>query len=329
MGKVNLAVVGATGLVGSKILEILEEREFPIAELTLLASARSKGKRITFRGKTYEVQELDEHSFDEGIDIALFSAGGGTSTKYAPIAAAKGVVVVDNSSAWRMDDEVPLSVPEVNRQAIFTHKGIIANPNCSTIQTVLPLKVLYDAYGIKRVVLSTYQAVSGSGVAGIRDLKEGVVEKYPYSIRDNCIPHIDDFLDNGYTKEEMKMVNETRKILGDRNLAVTATTVRVPIINCHAVSINVELKKEFDIEEVKRQIADFPGIVLQDDVSKNLYPLEEVADGTDEVYVGRIRRDDSVENGINLWCVADNVRKGAATNAVQIAEVLINRKQGE
>lgn len=324
MKKVNIAVVGATGLVGTKILEILEERDFPIDNLYLLASERSKGKKVMFKGKEYVIEELTEHSFDKNnIDIALFSAGGGTSLKFAPIAKEHGTVVVDNSSAWRMDDDIPLPVPEVNREDIFKHKGIIANPNCSTIQSVVPLKPLHDQYGIKRIVYSTYQAVSGSGVAGIRDLEEGTTKKYPYSIQKNCLPHIDDFLDNGYTKEEMKMVNETHKILHDNEIRITATTVRVPIKNSHAVNINIELEKSYELEDVFKLMAEFPGIVLMDDIKNNVYPLEEVSDGTDKVYVGRIRRDFSVENGLNLWCVADNIRKGAATNTVQIAEVLL------
>ncbi len=324
----NIAVVGATGLVGTTMLKVLEERDFPFENLYLMASAKSAGKTVTFKGMDYIVEELTEQSFDKPIDIALFSAGGSTSEKYAPIAASKGVTVIDNSSAWRMDPEVPLVVPEVNPQDIKWNKGIIANPNCSTIQAMLPLKPLHDKYRIKRIVYSTYQAVSGSGVKGIEDLKQGLAgndirKAYPHPIAGNCIPHIDSFLENGYTKEEMKMINETRKILGDDSIRITATTVRVPVFDSHSESINLELEKPFELDEVKALLASFPGCVVVDDPSNNLYPLARLAAGKDEVFVGRIRRDFSVENGLNLWVVADNIRKGAATNAVQIAELLI------
>ncbi|MGI6733082.1 MAG: aspartate-semialdehyde dehydrogenase [Anaerovoracaceae bacterium] len=324
----NIAVVGATGLVGTTMLKVLEERDFPFENLYLMASAKSAGKTVTFKGMDYIVEELTEQSFDKPIDIALFSAGGSTSEKYAPIAASKGVTVIDNSSAWRMDPEVPLVVPEVNPQDIQWNKGIIANPNCSTIQAMLPLKPLHDKYRIKRIVYSTYQAVSGSGVKGIEDLKQGLAgndirKAYPHPIAGNCIPHIDSFLENGYTKEEMKMINETRKILGDDSIRITATTVRVPVFDSHSESINLELEKPFELDEVKALLASFPGCVVVDDPSNNLYPLARLAAGKDEVFVGRIRRDFSVENGLNLWVVADNIRKGAATNAVQIAELLI------
>lgn len=326
--KPNLAIVGATGLVGSTFLKVLEERDFPFDNLYMMASARTAGTAVTFKGKDYVVEELTEKSFDKPIDIALFSAGASISTKYAPIAASKGVVVVDNSSAWRMDKEVPLVVPEVNPEDIKWNKGIIANPNCSTIQAVVALKPLYDKYGIKRIVYSTYQAVSGSGLAGIEDLKQGlagndIMKAYPHPIAGNCLPQIDSFLENGYTKEEMKMVNETQKILGEDKLRITATTVRVPVFASHSESINVELEKPFDIDEVKSLLANAPGIVLLDDPENSVYPLALTAAGKDEVFVGRVRRDFSVENGINLWVVADNIRKGAATNTVQIAEVLI------
>lgn len=326
--KPNLAIVGATGLVGSTFLKVLEERDFPFENLYMMASAKSAGTTLNFKGKDYLVEELNEHSFDKPIDIALFSAGGAASEKYAPIAAAHGTVVVDNSSAWRMDDNVPLVVPEVNAKDISWNKGIIANPNCSTIQAVVPLKPLHDKYVIKRIVYSTYQAVSGSGLKGINDLKEGlagnnVLKAYPHPIANNCLPQIDVFLENGYTKEEMKMIQETHKILGDDSIRVTATTVRVPVYNCHSESINVEFEKEFDIEEVKKLLAASPGIILQDDPNNNVYPLAINAAGKDEVFVGRVRRDFSVEHGINMWVVADNIRKGAATNAVQIAEELI------
>lgn len=326
--KPDLAIVGATGLVGSTFLKVLAERRFPFENLYLMASAKSAGAKIDFEGNEYAVEELTERSFDKHVDIALFSAGGSVSEKYSPIAASKGVVVVDNSSAWRMDDNVPLVVPEVNSAEISKHKGIIANPNCSTIQAVVALKPLYDRYGIKRVVYSTYQAVSGTGLKGIRDLEEGlkgndVMAAYPHPIAGNCLPHIDVFLDNGYTKEEMKMVNETHKILGDASIKVTATTVRVPVFDSHSESINVELETSFDIDEVKALLAMSPGIVLVDDPARNEYPLARDAAGRDEVFVGRIRRDFSVDNGLNLWVVADNIRKGAATNAVQIAEKLL------
>ncbi|WP_206459176.1 aspartate-semialdehyde dehydrogenase [Anaerovorax sp. IOR16] len=326
--KPNVAVVGATGLVGSTFLKVLEERDFPFENLYLMASAKSAGKTITFRGKEYVVEELNEHSFDKPIDIALFSAGGTASEKYAPIAASHGVTVVDNSSAWRMDKEVPLVVPEVNPEDISWNKGIIANPNCSTIQAMVALKPLDDKFKLKRVIYSTYQAVSGSGLKGINDLKEGlqgndVMQAYPHPIAGNCLPQIDVFLDNGYTKEEMKMINETHKILGNKDMKVTATTVRVPVFASHSESINLEFEKPFEIEEVKKILAAAPGVVVVDDIEQSQYPLARDAAGKDEVFIGRIRRDFSVENGINLWVVADNIRKGAATNAVQIAELLV------
>ena len=326
--KPNIAIVGATGVVGSTFLKVLEERDFPFENVYMMASAKSAGKTITFKGKDYVVEELNEHSFEKDIDIALFSAGGSTSEKYAPIAAKCGVTVVDNSSQWRMDPEVPLVVPEVNAGDIEWNKGIIANPNCSTIQAMVVLKPLHDKYKIKRVIYSTYQAVSGSGVKGISDLAEGLkgndkCEAYAHPIAGNCIPHIDVFLENGYTKEEMKMINETHKILGDDTIKVTATTVRVPVFDSHSESINIEFENPIDVDEVRETLANFPGIVVQDDPANNVYPLAREAAGTNEVYVGRIRRDFSVENGINLWVVADNIRKGAATNAVQIAEELI------
>lgn len=326
--KPNVAVVGATGVVGRTFLKVLAERDFPFENIYMMASSKSAGQTVEFKGKTYVVEELTEHSFDKPIDIALFSAGGATSEKFAPIAAAHGVTVVDNSSAWRMDPKVPLVVPEVNPKDIAWNSGIIANPNCSTIQAVVPLKALHDKYIIKRVIYSTYQAVSGSGVKGINDLKEGLkgndlCQAYPHPIAGNCLPHIDVFLDNGYTKEEMKMINETHKILGDDTVKVTATTVRVPVFDSHSESINVEFEKPFEIEDIRKTLAEFPGIVVADDPKNNVYPLARDAAGKDEVFVGRIRRDFSVENGINMWVVADNIRKGAATNAVQIAELLI------
>lgn len=326
--KPNIAIVGATGVVGTTFLKVLEERDFPFENIYFMASARSAGNTITFKGKDYIIEELTENSFDKDIDVAMFSAGGAVSKKFAPIAAAKGVTVVDNSSQWRMDPDVPLVVPEVNPEEVKKNKGIIANPNCSTIQAMLPLKALHDKYKIKRVVFSTYQAVSGSGVKGISDLENGLsgndtTQAYAHPIAGNCIPHIDEFLDNGYTKEEMKMVNETKKILGDDNIQVTVTCVRVPVFDSHSEAINLEFEKTFDLDELKQTLTDFPGIVVQDDVKNNVYPLPREAAGKDEVFVGRIRRDFSVESGVNFWCVADNIRKGAATNTIQIAEELI------
>lgn len=324
---VRLAVVGATGMVGRKFLDVLKERNFPIDKLYLFASSKSAGKTINFNGKDYVVEELKEDSFDRGIDIALFSAGASTSLKFAPIAASKGCVVVDNSSAWRMDENVPLVVPEVNPEDIKWHKGIIANPNCSTIQAVVALKPLDDKFKIKRIIYSTYQAVSGAGMGGYEDLVNGIKgeapKKFPHPIAYNLIPHIDVFLENGYTKEEMKMINETKKIMHRPDLKITATTVRVPVFYGHSESINIEFEKSFDINEVKETLKNSKGIVLMDDVNNNVYPMPILAEGKDEVFVGRIRRDESVENGINMWVVADNIRKGAATNAVQIAELLI------
>lgn len=327
MKSYNVAVVGATGMVGQKMLKVLEEMKFPVNNLYPMASARSKGKTVKFGDKEYVVEELCDEAFDKDIDIALFSAGGSTSERFAPAAAKRGVIVIDNSSAWRMDPEVPLVVPEVNPEDLKGHKNIIANPNCSTIQAMVALKPIYDKYGIDRIVYSTYQAVSGSGVKGYKDLEEGVKgaenQFYPHPIAYNCLPHIDDFLDNGYTKEEMKMVNETHKIMHDDNIRVTATTVRVPVYYGHSESINVETKKSFEIEDVKALFKDAPGCVLRDDPANNVYPLAREAEGTNDVYIGRIRRDFSIDNGINFWCVADNIRKGAAANAVQIAFALI------
>ena len=327
MRKVNLAVVGATGMVGRTFIKVLEERNLPIENIYFMASSRSAGSTLTYKGKDYIVEELTESSFDKDIDIALFSAGADTSKKFSPIAASKGCVVIDNSSTWRMDPEVPLVVPEVNPQDIKWHKGIIANPNCSTIQAVVALKPLHDKYSIKRVVYSTYQAVSGAGMKGYTDLEEGLKgqppKKFPHPIAGNCLPHIDSFLPNGYTKEEMKMINETRKIMGLPNLRVTATTVRVPVFNGHSESINVEFEKQFDLDELKEILRNAPGVIVQDDPANNVYPMPIYATGKDETFVGRIRRDESVESGVNLWVVADNIRKGAATNAVQIAQELI------
>lgn len=327
MKKLNVAVVGATGMVGRTFLKVLEEEKLPVENYYLFASKRSAGTTLKFMGKDYVVEELNKNSFDRGIDIALFSAGGSTSEKFAPIAASKGCVVIDNSSAWRMDENVPLVVPEVNPEAIKENHGIIANPNCSTIQAVVALKPLDDKYKIKRIVYSTYQAVSGAGLGGWNDLKNGLSgeqpSKFPHPIANNCLPHIDVFLPDGYTKEEMKMVNETRKILGRQDIRITATTVRVPVFNSHSESINVEFEKPFEMKELVETLKNAPGIIVQDDPEHNVYPMAITATGTNETYVGRIRRDDSVESGVNLWVVADNIRKGAAANAVQIAEKLI------
>jgi len=327
MKKYKIAVVGATGMVGRTFLKVLEEYKLPAESYTLFSSAKSAGSTLKFMGEEYTVRELTETSFDEGFDIALFSAGGSTSEKFAPIAAKKGCLVIDNSSAWRMDPEVPLVVPEVNPEDIKKHKGIIANPNCSTIQAMVAIKPLYDAYGIKRIVYSTYQAVSGAGRGGWDDLENGLKgeapKKFPYPIAGNCLPHIDVFLENGYTKEEMKMILETRKILGDDSLRITATTVRVPVFNSHSESINVELEKPFEMDELMDVLKKAPGIVVEDDTAHNVYPMPINATGHDETFVGRIRRDESVESGVNLWVVADNIRKGAAANAVQIAQKFI------
>ncbi|MFQ7565616.1 MAG: aspartate-semialdehyde dehydrogenase [Clostridium perfringens] len=323
----NVAIVGATGNVGRKFLEILEERNFPVKELYLFASKRSAGKTLKFKGEDVLVEELCEANIEnKKIDFALFSAGGSVSLEFAPIFAKHGAVVIDNSSAWRMDKEGPLVVPEVNPEDVKWHKGIIANPNCSTIQAMVALKPLYDKYGIKRIVYSTYQAVSGAGIQGILDLQEGTTKKFPYPILGNVIPHIDVFLDNGYTKEEIKMIEETKKILHDDNLRITATTVRVPVLNAHSESINVELNSEFELENVIDLFNSSKGIIVHDDVENLKYPTPLELSGKDEVFVGRIRRDFSLDNGLNLWVVADNIRKGAALNAIQIAEILINEK---
>ncbi|MDZ5033233.1 aspartate-semialdehyde dehydrogenase [Clostridium perfringens] len=323
----NVAIVGATGNVGRKFLEILEERNFPVKELYLFASKRSAGKTLKFKGEDVLVEELCEANIEnKKIDFALFSAGGSVSLEFAPIFAKHGAVVIDNSSAWRMNKEVPLVVPEVNPEDVKWHKGIIANPNCSTIQAMVALKPLYDKYGIKRIVYSTYQAVSGAGIQGILDLQEGTTKKFPYPILGNVIPHIDVFLDNGYTKEEIKMIEETKKILHDDNLRITATTVRVPVLNAHSESINVELNSEFELENVIDLFNSSKGIIVHDDVENLKYPTPLELSGKDEVFVGRIRRDFSLDNSLNLWVVADNIRKGAALNAIQIAEILINEK---
>jgi len=333
MKEYKIAIVGATGLVGRKVIEVLEEYNLPISSCVFFATRKSAGTDFFFKGQQILVRELKEDSFkEEQFDYAIFSAGGDASRHYAPIAAATGCIVIDNSSAFRMDDDVPLVVPEVNPEEIKNNHGIIANPNCSTIQAVLPLKALDDAYKIKRIVYSTYQAVSGAGQEGIADLERGLEgeepKKFPYPIVNNCIPHIDVFDEtNGYTKEEEKMINETRKILKRPDLKITATTVRVPVINSHSESINVEFEKDFSLEELKEVLRKTPGVIVQDDISKSVYPLAINATGHDESFVGRIRRDFSVDSGINFWCVADNIRKGAASNAVQILQKLIEENK--
>ncbi len=334
--KFNVAVVGATGAVGQQMLEVLAERNFPHKEVRLLASERSEGKFLEFKGEQLMVQKLDKDSF-AGIDIALFSAGGSRSEEFCPIAAAAGAVCVDNSSAWRMDPAVPLVVPEVNPQDIaqYTNKGIIANPNCSTIQMVVALKPLHDYGTIKRIVVSTYQAVSGTGRNAIDELRiqcgellngrPAECKVYPHQIAFNCLPQIDVFMDNGYTKEEMKMVNETRKILSDPKIGVTATTVRVPVFYSHSESVNVETATKISAAKARELLAASPGVKVVDDVANLVYPMAIDAAGQDLTFVGRIREDESVANGLNLWVVADNLRKGAATNAVQIAEILAEK----
>jgi len=336
MKEYNVAVVGATGAVGNEMVKILEERKFPVKNLKLLASERSIGKTLEFKGEEIPVEVLDEKSF-EGVEIALFSAGGSVSLKYAPIAAKEGCIVIDNTSAFRMEKDVPLVVPEVNAHAIgdYKNRNIIANPNCSTIQMVVVLKPLHDYAKIKRIVVSTYQSVSGTGKKAIFELEEQVralfmnrrVEKkvYPHQIAFNCLPHIDVFLENGYTKEEMKMVNETKKIMEDETIKVTATTVRVPVFYGHSESVNVEFEREITPEKARSLLRKAKGVKVVDNPSKNLYPLAINAAGKDEVFVGRIRKDDTVEHGLNMWIVADNIRKGAALNAIQIAEILIEK----
>jgi aspartate-semialdehyde dehydrogenase len=331
--KYNVAVAGATGAVGGAMLDVLERRNFPLNELRLLASERSVGKKLKFRDQEIPVQLLSEDAF-AGIDIALFSAGAARSLEFAPAAASAGAVVIDNSSAFRMDDEIPLVVPEVNPHAIarYTKRGIIANPNCSTIQMLVALKPIYDKAGIKRIVVSTYQAVSGTGAKAIAELEAQVkayaagepLQKnvYPHQIAFNCLPHIDSFLDNGYTKEEMKMVNETRKIFEDPAIGVSATAVRVPVFYGHSESVNIETNKKISATAVKQLLSTAPGIKVVDEPNLSLYPLALDCAGKFETLVGRIREDESIEKGINLWVVADNILKGAALNAVQIAEIV-------
>ncbi len=327
MKKYKLAIVGATGVVGRTALKVLEEKNSSNLEYTLFSSKKSAGTHIKFFNKDYIVNELIESSFDEKFDFAIFSAGAETAKKFAPIAVSKGCIVIDNSSAFRMDPNVPLVVPEVNPNDIFLNKGIIANPNCSTIQAVVPLKVLDDKYKIKRIIYSTYQAVSGAGKLGLEDLltksTDKNLKKFPHPIYNNCLPHIDVFLNDGYTKEEHKMINETRKILGNPNLNITATAVRVPVENSHSESINVEFEKDFDLKDLIKSLKNSKNIIVKDDIQNDIYPMPINATGKDEVFVGRLRRDYSQKNSLNFWVVADNIRKGAATNAVQILENLL------
>ena len=330
MKKYTIAVVGATGMVGRKFLQVLEERKLPVENYYLFASKKSAGSKIDFMGKEHTIIELTkENILDKKIDIALFSAGASTSLAFAPIFAENGTIVIDNSSAYRRDENVPLVVPECNANAIKSHKNIIANPNCSTIQAVVALKPLNEAFKIKRIVYSTYQAVSGAGVGGYNDLEQGAKgvapSKFIYPIYGNVIPHIDVFMDNGYTKEEDKMIFETKKILEDWSLKITATTVRVPVFHGHSESINVEFEKPVTLEAVKEVLSKSEGIVLMDDVKNNVYPMPYNVQDKDEVFIGRLRIDDTVDSGINMWVVADNIRKGAATNAVQIAQKIIEQ----
>lgn len=325
----KVAVVGVTGLVGSKILQVLEERNFPVSELIPVASENSVGKAINFNNKTWKVVSM-ANAIEAAPDLALFSAGGSVSKEFAPLFAAKGTYVVDNSSAWRMENDIPLLVPEVNAHALKRENHIIANPNCSTIQMVVALKPLHDRYSIKRIVVSTYQSVTGTGQKAVAQMDaersgKAVTPVYPHPIDRNILPHIDVFQENGYTKEEMKMVNETRKILENPGIGVTATTVRVPTTGGHSESINVEFERDFNLDEVKNILAAAPGVVVQDDVQHNIYPMPIWSHDKDDVFVGRIRRDESQANTLNLWVVSDNLRKGAATNAVQVAELLLEK----
>ena len=332
--KYNIAIVGATGAVGEQMREVLEDRQFPVGELRLLASERSAGQFLAFQGKQVRVGLLKEDSFKD-IDIGLFSAGGKVSAQFVPAAVAAGAVVIDNTACFRMEPDIPLVVPEVNAQEIakYKNRGIVANPNCSTIQMVVALKPIHDAARIRRVVVSTYQSVSGAGRMAMEELSQQVAslfngrelkkEKFPHQIAFNCIPHIDVFMENGYTKEEWKMIQETRKILSEPNLPMTATTVRVPVFLSHSESVNVETVVKLSAAEAKRILREAPGVIVADDPENNVYPTPVEAAGKDATFVGRIREDESVANGLNLWVVSDNLRKGAALNAVQIAEILI------
>jgi aspartate-semialdehyde dehydrogenase len=324
----KVAVVGATGLVGTVMLKVLEERNFPLTELIPVASEKSVGKEITFKGKKYAIVNIDT-AIGMRPDVALFSAGGTTSLEHAPRFAEAGTTVIDNSSAWRMDPSKKLIVPEVNAHELSIDNKIIANPNCSTIQMVIILKPLHDRYRIKRVVVSTYQSVTGTGVKAVEQMmneRKGIEGPmaYPYQIDLNVIPQIDSFVENGYTKEEMKMINETRKIMSDNSIRITATTVRIPVVGGHSESVNIEFENDFDLTEVRSILEKTPGVIVEDDVANLVYPMPKNAHDRDEVFVGRIRRDESMPKTLNLWIVADNLRKGAATNAVQIAEYLVN-----
>ena len=325
----KVAVVGATGMVGEVLLNIIEERNFPFTELLLVASERSVGKEITFKGKTYKVIGLEE-AVSKKPDIAFFSAGGGTSLEWAPKFAEAGTTVIDNSSAWRMDASKKLIVPEINAHLLTKEDKIIANPNCSTTQMVMVLAPLHKKYKIKRVVVSTYQSITGTGVKAVKQLENELAGisgemAYPYPIHKNVIPHCDVFEENGYTKEEMKLVQETQKILEDRSIAVTATAVRVPTQGGHSEAVNLEFLNDFDVSEVRQILSKTPGVVVQDNTDVNTYPMPIYANGKDDVFVGRIRRDGSQANSLNLWIVSDNLRKGAATNTIQIAEYLIEK----
>lgn len=329
----KIAVVGATGMVGQVMLKVLAERNFPVTELLPVASERSVGKKVSFKEKEYEIIGLEE-AVAQKPDMALFSAGGETSLEWAPKFAAAGTTVIDNSSAWRMDPDTKLVVPEINAKELTAGDKIIANPNCSTIQMVLALAPLHRKYGINRIVVSTYQSITGTGVKAVQQLENEYENKkgemaYPYPIHRNAIPHCDVFEENGYTKEEMKLINETKKILQDDSIEVTATAIRIPVVGGHSESVNVQFKKDFDITEVRQTLKNFPGIAVQDNLDVNVYPMPIYAEGKDDVFVGRIRRDHSQPNTLNMWIVADNLRKGAATNAVQIAEYLVKKKDLE
>lgn len=319
MEKYNLAIIGGTGLVGMTILKILEERMFPINNLYIFASHQSAGKKVTFQKEEYVIEELTKGSFEKEIDLALFAAGGAVSERYASLAVEKGITVIDNSSVFRMNEDVPLVVPEVNSKTLKKQKGIIANPNCTTIQASVALKPLFDTFKIKRVIYTTYQAVSGSGIGGLGALEDERKNRYPHPIQNNVIPQIDCFLENGYTKEEMKMIQETQKIFENPKMKLTATCVRVPVRYGHSVSINIEFEEPFKMDDIYSLFQEAEGLTM-DDTSPDTYPTALDVEGKDDVFVGRIRRDFSVDNGINLWVVADNIRKGAALNTVQIAE---------
>ncbi|MFZ0491488.1 MAG: aspartate-semialdehyde dehydrogenase [Salegentibacter sp.] len=326
----KVAVVGATGMVGQVMLKVLEERNFPVTELLPVASEKSVGKKLNFKGEEVEVIGLEE-AVSRKPDLALFSAGGGTSLEWAPKFAENGTTVIDNSSAWRMDDTKKLVIPEINAKGLTSEDKIIANPNCSTIQLLMALKPLHDKYTIKRVVVSTYQSITGTGVKAVQQLENEYAGKkgemaYPYPIHRNALPHCDVFEENGYTKEEMKLTKETKKILGDDSVLVSATAIRIPVVGGHSESVNIQFKNDFEEAEVRQILSDFPGVTVQDNPAVNTYPMPIYAEGKDDVFVGRIRRDYSQPNTLNLWVVADNLRKGAATNAVQIAEYLMENK---